>query len=441
MTTAIVSVERKIPQYIQFFLAANLARGLRTKLKLKSHYMLLLSLLMWACSAAAQESYDTHFRAAERAKAKSDFAAMEAALEKALQLGPGDEYAWRSLAWAQARQGKWRPSLTNAWENLKRHGERGWPLRQLFDSAMVAGDIDLARNTLGRASNLPLAWSDNLNFDSDWRQIEGVTAPRTYRVTFVIQDKSSNGPLRYLIPALKAPRQTAQLKVEGAQSWNTFQEGRDWLLAVVPRLDKPFRITLNATLQMIWLGPSRLAKVPPGSGLPAVQLYLGAMRNGSWLDPSEPECLALARTLKGRTSAETVQNILDWLKKNMIHEPPYGPDTVSAILRDRHGLCHHHVNVMVGLCRAAGVPAVIAHGIVLPDDKGEVKIGHGWLEVYLNGIGWVPVEPLNPDSLRCFGGATYLFLHSTGHTPEQNHFSPRYRSLQGYTGQAERLHL
>lgn len=388
----------------------------------------------------AQETFDTNFQAAERAKARLDYAGMEIALKRALQFGPGDEYIWRSLAWAQGRQGKWRESLSNARENLRRHGEHGWPLRQLFESAMVAGDLDLARDSLARANRLPIARRDNLTFDENWKELERLTASSRYRLTFVISDKPGTTPLRYLIPALKAPRQTTQIRVDEVRSWRTLQEGRDWILEIQPLPDRPFRITIAAELQPSCLGSSRLEKVPPGTAPPALAAYLGPMHNKSRLDPSEPACQALARTLKGNSGAETVQNILDWLRQNMICAPPYGPDTPSEIIRNRHGLCHHHSNLMASLCRAAGVPAVIAHGIKLPDEKGEVGIGHGWVEVYLNGIGWVPVEPMNPNSLRSFGGGTYLFLHSTGHTPEENHFTRRYRTLQDYPGQAERLH-
>jgi transglutaminase-like putative cysteine protease len=203
--------------------------------------------------------------------------------------------------------------------------------------------------------------------------------------------------------------------------------------------DKPFRIIGQATLGASWVGGERLAKVPPGPCPEELRAYLGPFRNGPELNPAQPDCLTLARTLRGKTSAETVQNILVWLEKNIVRGPPYGPDTLSEILKNRHGLCHHQSILMTSLCRAAGVPAVIAHGISLPDGNGEAKIGHGWLQVYLNGIGWVPVEPMNTASLRCFSGTTYLFMHTTGHTREQNHFDRRYRSLQNYTAQVERL--
>jgi tetratricopeptide (TPR) repeat protein len=396
-------------------------------------------LASWSQPIAAQESYNSCLQAAERAKAQGDFSAMEAALKNALRFGPSDEYAWRSLAWAQAQQGRWRESLDNARENVRRNGECGWSLHQLTESAILAGEIELARDTLRRAENLSPSLQQNLDFSGIRQRLANVSATRKYKITYVVSDKSSNGPLCYLIPALTAPRQTVQVNVEDAQSWKRLLEQRDYLLEVVPKRERPFRIIATATLQPFWLGAQRLAKVPPGPCPTALQSYLGPFRNGPQLDPSQADCLAVALPLQGRTGADSVQNVLDWLRANMIREPPFGPDTLSEILRNRHGLCHHHANLMPSLCRATGVPAVIAHGTVLPDQKGETAIGHGWVEVFLNGLGWVPVEPMNPASLRCFGGANYLLFHTTGHTKDQNHFTPRYRSLQGYTAQVERL--
>jgi hypothetical protein len=86
---------------------------------------------------------------------------------------------------------------------------------------------------------------------------------------------------------------------------------------------------------------------------------------------------------------------------------------------------------MVTLCRAAGVPAVVAHGMKIPTTGtfSQHEGSHGWAEVYLNTIGWVPVEPLDPNSLRTFRAAGYLFFDTSGHSPEDDHF--RFWSAQG----------
>src|SRR5438552_12640334 len=91
--------------------------------------VLLLALVPGIASGQKNvEDYRENLETAEQAKRTGDFAGMESSLRAALRLGPGDEYAWRSLAWAQARQGKWRESLQSANENIRRHGATAWSL-------------------------------------------------------------------------------------------------------------------------------------------------------------------------------------------------------------------------------------------------------------------------------------------------------------------------
>ncbi len=126
-----------------------------------------------------------------------------------------------------------------------------------------------------------------------------------------------------------------------------------------------------------------------------------------------------------------MQNVLDWLHANMKYEDGHSDD-LKEILKSHRGVCHHYSNLMVTLCRAAGVPAVVAHGVKIPTEGQFTNHSgsHGWVEVYLNSIGWVPVEPLNVNALRTFGSAGYVFFDTAGHSPEDDHF--RFTSLQGY---------
>ena len=107
-------------------------------------------------------------------------------------------------------------------------------------------------------------------------------------------------------------------------------------------------------------------------------------------------------------------------------------DTPDEILAGGQGVCHHYCSSFVALCRAAGVPARVAHGIVL---KGEGEIttqhgSHGWASVYLDPFGWVPVDPLSSDSLALFGRSNYLLTDYANETPQDDHFA--HRSIQGY---------
>lgn len=387
------------------------------------------------------EEYQRYFAEAERAKQAGNFAAMEAALTEALRHGPGDEYAWRSLAWAQARQGKWAESLRNAYENIRRNGECAWSLRQLFDSAMVAGDVKLARRTLERGERLPASLR-NADMESDRQRLIDAIGTRTYSLTWKGTPPATERPgepVRILIPQLRqGKRQRMRVTVENAVSWRTVREANRDLLEVVPKPGEPIVIRGTVTIRGILLGPKRLARVPPGPCPARLRPYLGPFRNRVDYDPAFPDAAALGQQLKGRTSAETVQNVLDWLAANMKYEDGYS-DALPDILRTHRGVCHHYSNLMVTLCRAAGVPALVAHGNKLPATGSFTNHGgsHGWVEVYINTIGWVPVEPLNAGSLRVFGGTDYLFYDTSGHTPDDDHF--RFYSLQGWPMDGEVL--
>lgn len=56
------------------------------------------------------------------------------------------------------------------------------------------------------------------------------------------------------------------------------------------------------------------------------------------------------------------------------------------------GRCSELSYLFVALCRAAGIPARELRGLTLQRDEKEPGY-HQWAEVYLAGIGWVPVDP------------------------------------------------
>jgi transglutaminase-like putative cysteine protease len=126
-----------------------------------------------------------------------------------------------------------------------------------------------------------------------------------------------------------------------------------------------------------------------------------------------------------------VENILKWLQANMKYELDRS-DELAEILRTRRGGCHQYSNLMVTICRACGVPAVVAHGCALPKSGAftDHAASHGWVEVYLNRLGWVPVEPLNTNSLRAFEASVYLIFATSCHTPTDDRFG--YWAAQKY---------
>ena len=70
-----------------------------------------------------------------------------------------------------------------------------------------------------------------------------------------------------------------------------------------------------------------------------------------------------------------------------------------AFLRDyKTGICQHYATAATLLYRALGIPARYTVGFVAYDTEAEKEItvtageAHAWVEVYVNGLGWVRVE-------------------------------------------------
>lgn len=101
--------------------------------------------------------------------------------------------------------------------------------------------------------------------------------------------------------------------------------------------------------------------------------------------------------------------VADWMGRNTTYSQvlprlPWGEDPIEYFLgTGRTGYCMHYASASVMILREMGVPARYASGYVVQRDSfvaegkefaAEVldNQAHAWAEVYLNGIGWVPVE-------------------------------------------------
>ncbi|MDR1495501.1 MAG: transglutaminase-like domain-containing protein [Clostridiales Family XIII bacterium] len=81
---------------------------------------------------------------------------------------------------------------------------------------------------------------------------------------------------------------------------------------------------------------------------------------------------------------------------------PEGRDFVDYFLNENHrGYCVHFATSVALLLRSAGVPARYAEGFVVSPEDPQAKDGwinmndsraHAWAEIYVNGLGWLPVE-------------------------------------------------
>ena len=74
-----------------------------------------------------------------------------------------------------------------------------------------------------------------------------------------------------------------------------------------------------------------------------------------------------------------------------------GNVAVAFLEKYKEGVCRHYASAAVLLYRALGIPARYTVGVLASAKAGEwvdvrAKSAHAWVEVYLNGVGWVQVE-------------------------------------------------
>jgi hypothetical protein len=152
----------------------------------------------------------------------------------------------------------------------------------------------------------------------------------------------------------------------------------------------------------------------------------GAARRAS--ARSQLEATAYARVLRlaerltagDRDAYDATVAINDHLRSSYAYDerPPERRLPLPAFLfHDRTGYCQQFSGAMALMLRMVGIPARVATGFApgtpLADGKGfEVTDleAHSWVEVYFDGIGWLPFDPTpptTPASLEIRGGASF----------------------------------
>ncbi|MBO4652998.1 MAG: transglutaminase domain-containing protein [Lachnospiraceae bacterium] len=88
-------------------------------------------------------------------------------------------------------------------------------------------------------------------------------------------------------------------------------------------------------------------------------------------------------------------------------EFPDFPDDKDMVLyfltESKQGICQHYAAAAAMMYRAYGIPSRFCVGLVQQGRPGQwtsvtANRGHAWVEVYLGGTGWVPVEVTGSDS-------------------------------------------
>lgn len=109
------------------------------------------------------------------------------------------------------------------------------------------------------------------------------------------------------------------------------------------------------------------------------------------------------------TTYAKVKSLEKYLRENYNYTltpsyPPEDRDFVDYFLFDgKEGYCSYFASALCVMTRAAGIPSRYVEGFLLPEKPPAERFynvtnrnAHAWVEVYLEGVGWVTFEPTPP---------------------------------------------
>ncbi|MCD6099532.1 MAG: transglutaminase [Candidatus Marinimicrobia bacterium] len=134
---------------------------------------------------------------------------------------------------------------------------------------------------------------------------------------------------------------------------------------------------------------------------------------------------AIKKAVKEAIGDETnaywiARKIYNYILKHMYYELSGGWNTAPTVLTRGNGSCSEYSFVFISMCRSAGIPAKYVGSVVVRGDDASIDdVFHRWVEIYLPGYGWLPVDPSGGDKpsprdqARCFGSLSNRFLITT----------------------------
>ena len=166
----------------------------------------------------------------------------------------------------------------------------------------------------------------------------------------------------------------------------------------------PVRLTPSQTLS------PKAGEGREGDAAPAPAEYLESCR---YIDCDDARVKELARTAVGAESDpwNKARRIERWVKQNMRPDDGAALAPAGEVARTLRGDCRHYALLTAALCRAAGVPARTAVGLIYVEKASKPYFGfHMWTEVYVNG------QWLGLDGTLGLGGVGAAHLKVADHS-------------------------
>jgi transglutaminase-like putative cysteine protease len=114
------------------------------------------------------------------------------------------------------------------------------------------------------------------------------------------------------------------------------------------------------------------------------------------------------------------RKIYNYIIDHMFYEMAGGWNTAPTVLARGNGSCSEYSFVFISMCRAAGLPTRYVGSVVVRGDDASIdEAFHRWVEVYMPGYGWIPIDPSGGDKASprdqadCFGSLSNRFYITT----------------------------
>ncbi len=115
------------------------------------------------------------------------------------------------------------------------------------------------------------------------------------------------------------------------------------------------------------------------------------------IESDNPQTIDLARQLsQGKHSAcEKIEAIYNYIGNHLVYSYNGASWGAQAALGEMGADCTEYSSLMIALSRAMGIPAQYFEGVLYLSKvtEGLARTEHAWLQVYLPGMGWAPMDP------------------------------------------------
>ena len=165
----------------------------------------------------------------------------------------------------------------------------------------------------------------------------------------------------------------------------------------------------------------------------------------------EPILAEIRAAADSDDKAVIARAIYDWVVDNVEYKKVgtgWGNGDTFWACSERYGNCTDFHSLFISLARTEGIPARFEMGFPIPDDAKNGQIGgyHCWVEFYLPGVGWFPIDAseaskhkderelfygTHPADRLHFSTGRDLRLGDAHRGPELNYFVYPYVEIDG----------